>query len=209
MAAPETIPHDEMVRARRQLHASPELSMVEFDTARFVAETLETYGLDEVRTKIGKTGVLGTLVGGRPGPVTLLRADMDALPIREINAVEYVSKHEGVMHACGHDGHVAILLAAAKTLAERRAEVAGTLVFCFQPGEEGAAGNRFMIEDGALENPHVDRTFALHLYSGLDVGRIGVRSAPTLMIFKAGEPIAMRVGAASKAELARWIAASI
>ena len=153
MAAPETIPHDEMVRARRQLHASPELSMVEFDTARFVAETLETYGLDEVRTKIGKTGVLGTLVGGRPGPVTLLRADMDALPIREINAVEYVSKHEGVMHACGHDGHVAILLAAAKTLAERRAEVAGTLVFCFQPGEEGAAGNRFMIEDGALENP--------------------------------------------------------
>ena len=178
MAAPETIPHDEMVRARRQLHASPELSMVEFDTARFVAETLETYGLDEVRTKIGKTGVLGTLVGGRPGPVTLLRADMDALPIREINAVEYVSKHEGVMHACGHDGHVAILLAAAKTLAERRAEVAGTLVFCFQPGEEGAAGNRFMIEDGALENPHVDRTFALHLYSGLDVGQIGVGDGP-------------------------------
>jgi amidohydrolase len=79
------------------------------------------------------------------------------------------------MHACGHDGHVAILLAAAKTLAERRGEIAGTLVFCFQPGEEGAAGNRLMIEDGALENPHVDRTFALHLYSGLDVGRIGVR----------------------------------
>jgi amidohydrolase len=175
MAGPEAIPHDEMVHARRRLHARPELSMVEFDTARFVAETLAAYRLDEVRTKVGKTGVLGTLVGGRPGPVTLLRADMDALPIREINAVEYVSTHEGVMHACGHDGHVAILLAAAKTLAERRSEVAGTLVFCFQPGEEGAAGNRFMIEDGALENPHVDRTFALHLYSGLDVGKIGVR----------------------------------
>jgi amidohydrolase len=175
MAGPQAIPHDEMVRARRRLHASPELSLVEFDTARFVAETLETYGLDEVRTKIGKTGVLGTLAGGRPGPVTLLRADMDALPIREINAVEYVSTRDGVMHACGHDGHVAILLAAAKTLAERRSEVAGTLVFCFQPGEEGAAGNRLMIEDGALENPHVDRTFALHLYSGLDVGKIGVR----------------------------------
>jgi amidohydrolase len=175
MAAPETIPHDEMVSARRRLHASPELSMVEFDTARFVAETLATYGLDDVRTKIGQTGVLGTLVGGKPGPVTLLRADMDALPIRELNAVEYVSGHDGVMHACGHDGHVAILLAAAKTLAERRADVAGTLVFCFQPGEEGAAGNRLMIEDGALENPHVDRTFALHLYSGLDVGKIGVR----------------------------------
>ena len=175
MAAPETIPHAEMVRARRRLHASPELSMLEFDTARFVAETLATYGLDDVRTKVGQTGVLGTLTGGKPGPVTLLRADMDALPIRELNAVDYVSEHEGVMHACGHDGHVAILLAAAKTLAERRAEVAGTLVFCFQPGEEGAAGNRLMIEDGALENPHVDRTFALHLYSGLDVGKIGVR----------------------------------
>lgn len=178
MPAPETIPHDEMVRARRRLHARPELSMVEFDTARFVAETLGTYGLDEIRTQVGKTGVLGTLAGGRPGPVTLLRADMDALPVRELNAVDYVSTREGVMHACGHDGHVAVLLAAAKTLAERRSEVAGTLVFCFQPGEEGAAGNRFMIEDGALENPHVDRTFALHLYSGLDVGRIGVRDGP-------------------------------
>jgi amidohydrolase len=167
-----------MVRARRRLHASPELSLVEFDTARFVADTLATYGLDEVRTKIGQTGVLGTLIGGRPGPVTLLRADMDALPIRELNAVDYISAREGVMHACGHDGHVAILLAAAKTLAERRSEIAGTLVFCFQPGEEGAAGNRLMIEDGALENPHVDRTFALHLYSGLDVGRIGVRDGP-------------------------------
>jgi amidohydrolase len=175
MPGPEAIPHDEMVRARRRLHASPELSMVEFDTARFVAETLAAYGLDEVRTEVGKTGVLGTLTGGRPGPVTLLRADMDALPIHEINAVEYASTRAGVMHACGHDGHVAILLAAAKTLAERRREVAGTLVFCFQPGEEGAAGNRRMIEDGALENPHVDRTFALHLYSGLDVGKIGVR----------------------------------
>jgi len=175
MPVPEAIPHAEMVRARRRLHANPELSMVEFDTARFVAETLGTYGLDEVRTKIGKTGVLGTLVGGRPGPVTLLRADMDALPIREVSAVEYVSTRDGVMHACGHDGHVAILLAAAETLSRRRSEVAGTLVFCFQPGEEGAAGNRFMIEDGALEHPHVDRTFALHLYSGLDVGKIGVR----------------------------------
>jgi len=178
MAAPETIPHEEMVLARRRLHASPELSMLEFDTARFVAEALASYGLDDLRTKVGQTGVLGTLVGGRPGPVTLLRADMDALPIRELNAVDYVSEHPGVMHACGHDGHVAILLAAAKTLAERRAEVAGTLVFCFQPGEEGAAGNRLMIEDGALENPHVDRTFALHLYSGLDVGKIGVRDGP-------------------------------
>jgi amidohydrolase len=175
MLAPEKIPTDDLVRVRRQLHRNPELSMVEHETAAFVAAELQKLGLDEVRTGVGKTGVLGTLVGGKPGGVTLLRADMDALPIAELVDAPYRSEKAGVMHACGHDGHVAILLAAARTLAERRGEVSGTLVFCFQPGEEGYAGNRLMIEDGALENPHVDRTFALHLYSGLDVGKIGVR----------------------------------
>ncbi len=169
------IPRDDMIRDRRRLHRSPELSMVEHETAAFVAEELGKLGLDEIRTGVGKTGVLGTLVGGKPGPVTLLRADMDALPIAELVTAEYRSQREGVMHACGHDGHVAILLAAARTLAARRDEIPGTLVFCFQPGEEGYAGNRLMIEDGALEDPHVDRTFALHLFSGLDVGKIGVR----------------------------------
>ncbi len=169
------IPHDDLVATRRRLHAAPELSMLEHDTAAFVAAELGKLGLDEVRTGIGQTGVLGTLVGGKPGPVTLLRADMDGLPIVELNEVPYKSAREGVMHACGHDGHVSILLAAARTLAERRAEVPGTLVFCFQPGEEGSAGAKLMMDDGALENPHVDRTFALHLYSGLDVGKIGVR----------------------------------
>ncbi len=100
---------------------------------------------------------------------------MDALPLAELGTAPYRSRNDGVMHACGHDGHVSILLAAARTLAERRAEVPGTLVFCFQPGEEGYAGNRLMIEDGALEDPHVDRTFALHLYTGLDTGKIGIR----------------------------------
>lgn len=149
--------------------------MVEHRTAAYVAEALERIGFDEIRTGIGQTGVLATLIGGKPGPVTLLRADMDALPIVELVEAEYASENRGVMHACGHDGHVSILLAAARTLAARRSEIAGTLVFCFQPGEEGSAGNRLMIEDGALENPHVDRTFALHLYTGLDVGKIGVR----------------------------------
>jgi amidohydrolase len=175
MLATERVPTDDLIRVRRRLHRSPELSMVEHETAAFVAAELATLGLDEIRTGVGKTGVLGTLRGGKPGPVTLLRADMDALPIVELVEADYRSERPGVMHACGHDGHVAILLAAARTLAERRSEVPGTLVFCFQPGEEGSAGNRFMIEDGALENPHVDRTFALHLYSGLDVGKIGVR----------------------------------
>ncbi len=149
--------------------------MVEHETAAFVAAELAKLGLDEVRTAIGITGVLGTLKGGKPGPVTLLRADMDALPMTELNDVPYKSTRAGVMHACGHDGHVSILLAAARTLAERRAEVPGTLVFCFQPGEEGYAGAKKMIDDGALEKPHVDRTFALHLFSGLDAGKIGVR----------------------------------
>jgi len=175
MSLLETIPKDELVGVRRRLHRQPELSMVEHETAALVAAELGRLELDEIRTGIGQTGVLGTLRGGRPGPVTLLRADMDALPIAELAGGEYRSERGGVMHACGHDGHVSILLAAAKTLARRRAEVAGTLVFCFQPGEEGYAGNRLMIADGALENPHVDRTFALHLFSGLDVGKIGVR----------------------------------
>ncbi len=173
--AATAIPHDDLVATRRRLHAAPELSMAEHETAAYVAAELSKLGLDEVRTGIGQTGVLGTLRGGRPGPVTLLRADMDALPITELNDVPYRSQHAGVMHACGHDGHVAILLAAARTLAARRAEIPGTLVFCFQPGEEGHAGAKKMIDDGALEHPHVDRTFALHLYSGLDVGKIGVR----------------------------------
>ena len=100
---------------------------------------------------------------------------MDGLPVQELNDVSYRSVNDGVMHACGHDGHMAILLSAARVLASRRDEVHGTLVFCFQPGEEGHSGNKLMIDDGALENPHVDRTFALHLYSGLEAGKIGVR----------------------------------
>lgn len=154
--------------------------MLEFQTAAYVHERLRLLPLDAIRTKVGKTGVIAVLNGGRPGPVTLLRADMDALPIQEGNDVPYRSQTDGVMHACGHDGHTSILLAAAKTLAERRAQIAGTIVFCFQPGEEGSAGNRLMIEDGALEDPHVDRVFALHLYSGLDTGKIGVRDGPFL-----------------------------
>jgi amidohydrolase len=172
------VPLDEMVATRRHLHMHPELSMLEHATAALVARELAALDLDDLRTAVGETGVVGTLVGGKPGPVTLLRADMDGLPILEANTVEYRSRADGVMHACGHDGHVAILLAAAKTLAADRANVPGTLVFCFQPGEEGKAGALKMIRDGVLENPHVDRTFALHLYSGLDVGKIGVRDGP-------------------------------
>jgi amidohydrolase len=168
-------PLDELVRHRRHFHMHPELSMKEFETAAYIERELRSLDLDEIRTGVGKTGVLGTLRGGKPGPVTLLRADIDALPVAEAAEPEYKSRNAGVMHACGHDAHIAILLSAAKELARCRAEVPGTLVFCFQPGEEGYAGNKLMIEDGALENPHVDRCFALHVFSGLEVGKIGVR----------------------------------
>jgi amidohydrolase len=165
---------------RRHLHAHPELSLQEFATAAYVLDHLRELPFDDIRANVAQTGVLATLRGGKPGPVTLLRADMDALPIQETGSAPYRSQNAGVMHACGHDGHVSILLGAAQSLCRRRADISGTLVFCFQPGEEGSAGNRLMIEDGALEDPHVDRVFALHLYSGLDVGKIGTRDGPFL-----------------------------
>ncbi len=171
-------PERELVRHRRHFHMHPELSLKEFGTAAYIEREMRELQPDDMRTGVGGTGVLATLCGGKPGPVTLLRADMDALPVTEVSDVEYRSRNDGVMHACGHDGHIAILLCAARELAARRAEIAGTLVLCFQPGEEGYAGNKLMIEDGALERPHVDRCFALHLFSGLDVGKIGVRDGP-------------------------------
>ena len=168
-------PTKELSEYRRYLHAHPELSMEEHETAAFIERELRRFGYDEIRTGVGETGVLATLRGGKPGPVTLLRADMDALPVEELNDVPYRSSKAGIMHACGHDAHMAILLSAARELIARNADVAGTLVFCFQPGEEGHSGNKKMIDDGALEHPHVDRTFALHVYSGLDAGKVGIR----------------------------------
>ncbi|HVA28058.1 MAG TPA: M20 family metallopeptidase [Candidatus Baltobacteraceae bacterium] len=172
------VPTEELVRYRRHFHAHPELSLHEHETAAFIERELRECDFDEIRTGVGGTGILATLKGGRPGPVTLLRADMDGLPMEEVADVPYRSTRPGAMHACGHDGHMAILLCAARALSRNREQVVGTIVFCFQPAEEGPAGNKMMIDDGALENPHVDRCFALHLYSGLEVGKIGVRDGP-------------------------------
>lgn len=171
----QSVPTGELARYRRHFHARPELSLQERETAAFIERELRDAGFSELRTGVGTTGILATLTGAKSGPVTLLRADMDGLPVTELNEVEYRSVNPGVMHACGHDGHIAILLCAARELIRRRDEVGGQIVFCFQPGEEGYAGNKLMIDDGAMENPHVDRTFALHLYTGLDAGKIGVR----------------------------------
>ena len=169
-----------LVADRRHLHEHPELGMQEYETARFVAARLEQLGVEDIRTGIANTGVTGLIRGTGSGPnadhVLMLRADMDALPIQEENAVEYRSQTPGVMHACGHDGHTAMLLATARLLLERRGEFAGTVKVLFQPAEEAQPGGaRFMIEQGALEDPHVDASFGMHMAQGLDLGKVEAR----------------------------------
>ncbi len=170
----------QVVADRRRLHAHPELGFEEYETARFVAERLRDHGL-EVQTGIAGTGVVGLLRGGRPGKTVLLRADMDALPIDELNDVPYRSQTPGVMHACGHDGHTAILLGAARVLAERREALAGTVKFVFQPCEERPPGGAArMIEEGVLENPTVDAAFGLHLSQQRPLGVVAVLPGPMM-----------------------------
>jgi hippurate hydrolase len=168
------------VRLRRRIHRNPELGLVLPDTQRAVLEALEGLGL-EVATGGATSAVVATLRGVRPGPTLLLRADMDALPMSEESGLEYASQHAGRMHACGHDAHVAMLAGAAKLLARRRAELAGTVKLLFQPGEEGFAGARVLIEEGLLERePRVDAAFAIHVDSTLPLGRIALRPGPIL-----------------------------
>jgi amidohydrolase len=170
---------EEMVALRREFHRFPELGMEERRTAETVAGRLSDLGLD-VRTGIGQTGVVGLLEGDNPGKTILLRADMDALPIQEMHDFPHRSQNPGVMHACGHDGHMAILLTVAKLLATRRAHIRGRVKFVFQPGEEGMGGARFMIRDGVLKEPGVDAAFALHLIAQMPVGLIGLRTGPLM-----------------------------
>ena len=154
----------EIIEIRREIHQRPELAYHEEATAKLVADRLEALGI-EVKQKVGGTGVLGTLKGPRTGRVVALRADMDALPLEEMADVEFRSKIKGVMHACGHDTHVAMLLGAAKLLADHKDEFGGTVKFLFQPAEEhgGRGGAKPMIEDGVMNNPKVDYVFGLHI----------------------------------------------
>ena len=168
---------DTLISTRRDFHKHPELSFKEFRTSKIIADKLESYGLEVIR-KVGKTGVVGTLKGSSKGPSIAFRADMDALPIQETGNLEYKSINDGVMHACGHDGHMAILLAAAEVLSKYRESISGTIKFIFQPAEEGLGGARYMIEDGALEN--VDQIFGLHLWNYQKIGTIGVKSGPMM-----------------------------
>ena len=163
----------EMIELRRDLHAHPETAFEEVRTAGIVAERLQQLGL-AVRTGVGKTGVLATVEGGLPGRTVLLRADMDALPIREENAVPYRSQNDGKMHACGHDCHTSILLALAKQLVRDRASLGGQVKLCFQPAEEQGGGALAMIDDGALEDPKPDAAFGLHVWQDLDLAKIGI-----------------------------------
>ncbi len=166
---------DEAVEIRRDLHAHPELGFQEERTASVVADRLNALGL-EVAVGVAKTGVVGLLRGGRPGKTVMVRADMDALPIQEANDVAYRSQTDGAMHACGHDGHTAMALMAARVLKDRRDGLPGNVKFIFQPAEEGPGGAAPMIEAGALKDPDVDAAVGIHLWNDLPVGRIGVQS---------------------------------
>ena len=164
----------DLVKWRRHIHMNPEPSMQEHETAAFVAERLRDIGVAEVMTGIGETGVVG-LVRGRRRKTVALRADMDALDMQEHNDVPYRSRRDGLMHACGHDGHVACLLGAAAMLQEMRATLPGNVKLIFQPGEEGAGGAPRMIRDGVLENPKVSAIAALHVDTETASAKIGIR----------------------------------
>ena len=177
---------------RHHVHQNPELSDREEQTAAFIAAHLHELGI-EVQTGVAGHGVVGLLRGGKPGPVVALRADMDALPVTEKTGLPYAStvtapygdKEVGVMHACGHDAHVAILMGTAEVLAGVRGELAGTIKFIFQPAEEGAWpapqwGAKRMITEGVLENPKVDAIFGLHVWSSMSSGVIGLRPGPVM-----------------------------
>jgi len=164
----------QLVDWRRQFHRQPELGFREVLTANFISQHLTAWGLDH-QTGIAQTGIVALIPGQRPGPVLAVRADMDALPIQELNDVPYRSQHDGVMHACGHDGHTAIALGLACYLSQHN-DFSGTVKLIFQPAEEGPGGAKPMLEAGALENPAVEAMVGLHLWNNLPVGTIGVRA---------------------------------
>jgi amidohydrolase len=169
-----------VIRWRRYFHQNPELSFKEYNTSRVIAAELKKLGM-VVKSGVGGTGVVGLLKGEKTGKTVALRADMDALPLNEACKVNYRSKIPGAMHACGHDGHMAMLLGAAKILSSQRDKISGYVKFLFQPAEETPPGGALgMIKDGALENPMVDAVFGLHLDSSLPSGKVGLRKGPMM-----------------------------
>jgi amidohydrolase len=180
--AKELFPYTQSLR--RDFHMHPELGFREIRTGGIVAKELEALGI-EVTKGVGKTGVVGLLEGAKPGPTLLLRFDMDALPIVEETGADYASQNQGVMHACGHDGHTAIGLTVAKILHAHREQLAGTVKFCFQPSEEGTSGEdtggaEMMMRDGLLAGPKVDRMLALHIWNEEPLGWLGIAGGPMM-----------------------------
>src|SRR5215467_3753563 len=172
--------HGEITAWRRDIHAHPELLYDVHRTAATVADKLKSFGCDEVATGIGRTGVVGVIRGGKgSGRTIALRADMDALPIEEATGAPYQSTVPGKMHACGHDGHTAMLLGAARYLAETR-NFAGTAVVIFQPAEEGGAGVKAMVQDGLMDRFRIEEVYGMHNYPGLPVGEFALRSGPLM-----------------------------
>ena len=183
----------QMLEWRRHLHTNPELSNREVETAKYIVDKLRSFGL-EPRSGVARHGVVATLQGGRPGPVVALRSDMDGLPVTEETKLpfasrargEYNGREVGVMHACGHDTHMAMLLAVAKILSDMRADLPGSVKFIFQPAEEGAprgeepAGARAMVEAGVLKDPAVDAIFGIHVYANIPSGHVAWRSGPMM-----------------------------
>jgi amidohydrolase len=179
---------EQMIADRRNFHRHPELAYNEQLTARTVADRLTGYGYD-VKSGVGRTGVVGLLAGVKQAPgadfksaarTLLYRADMDALPVQEENDVDYRSENDGVMHACGHDAHVAIGLAVAKQMASDRAALGGHLKFAFQPAEEGGNGAVAMIDEGVLEAPQVTAAVGLHVWNNLPIGTVGIYAGPMM-----------------------------
>jgi len=167
---------DYVIEMRREFHANPEPSWKEFRTSKRVKEELDKMGIEYKDCAV--TGVVGTIKGGKPGRTIALRADMDALEITELNEVEYKSKNPGIMHACGHDGHTAMLLGAARALNEIKDELEGTVKLLFQPAEEMISGAKTMIKEGALEG--VEFIFGQHLWNDVEVGKINIEPGPRM-----------------------------
>jgi len=167
-----------LIEIRRELHARPELSLLERTTADYLADYLDRLPVENLRVNVGGTGVVAEVRGKLPGRSVLVRADMDGLPLTETTDLPFRSKNAGVMHACGHDVHMAIALELADSLAVNQHRVPGMVRFAFQPAEERAAGAKPMIDDGVLEG--IDRVIGLHVWAGLPTGLVSIRSGPMM-----------------------------
>ncbi len=170
---------ERIIEMRRDLHRIPETAYTEEKTSAYVAERLKEIGL-EVQTGVARYGVVGLLKTGRPGPTLLIRADMDALPITEETGLPFASTHEGRMHACGHDAHMAMVLGAAAILPKMKSELSGAVKFLFQPAEEGVGGAKPMIDEGVMENPVVDYAIGCHLWPEKPEGFISAMAGPVM-----------------------------